>query len=160
MQNEKARISVQGKNELVSRYLNDYSSFSFFCCLHYNYRARYLFSILLVDLKTRRMIYIPIIYLRSWYTACHEREKSEEGNLTRHKTRNSETENISRRTTVIMRHKVFVSQFFCRLDNSSPGFTLKLVAADYDIKYFSSIWSRWYVFSREIISSVDRFSRQ
>lgn len=93
-------------------------------------------------------------YIRELDTQHVTKEKSPKRETWRgHKTRNSEIENISRRTTVIMRHEVFVSQLF--LNNGSPSFTLKLVAADYDIQYFVLIWSRWYIFS-----NIDRFRKQ
>lgn len=121
------------------------------------------------DLKIRCMIYIPIIYIRTWYIIRYvtKEENPKRQKIVRHKTRNSETENLSWRTTVIMRHKSFVPQFFCRLDNGLPGFTVKPVVGDYDIEYsvLALTWSRWYVMSflerrLSAISNVDRFNRQ
>lgn len=97
--------------------------------------------------------YIPIIH--ELHSTSRKRKVE---NLARHKSRNSETENVSRRTTVIMRHKSFVPQFFCRLNNGSPSFTVKLIVADYDIEYFVFAMIRYVFFREEAVSSVNRFT--
>lgn len=98
------------------------------------------------------------------------KEKSgelEKGNLARHKTRNPETENVSRRTAITMRKGILIKlrlrASVLRLDNGSPSFTLKPVVADYDIRYFvfTSSWSRYAIPFLDLpflagISSVSR----
>lgn len=136
------------KTELVE-YFNDYYFPSSFFRRYYHYCARYFLFYNTCWWSQNSLHDLYSNYKRTWYIIRYEREKSEEVNLVRHKTRNSETENVSRRTTIIIRHKSFVPQFFCRLDNGLPGFTVKPVAGDYDIKYLvlASTWSRWYVMS-------------